>query len=318
MKLNKEIHFDEAVEMFNSVKVATQVAKDLCERYGVEYDESEGRKVRNWLNPLHNLSLRQGDAEYAPKVLVYDIETSLIEGLLWWTGKQYVGHNQLRTEPKIITISYKWVGDETVYILNWDQETQCDKEMMKEFIKVYNEADMIIGQNNDKFDNRFVNARAMKHNLDINVYIKSFDIMKQTKRLFRLPSYSMDYITKYLGIQGKMGHAGRKMWEDIQYGTKKEAKAALKMMSDYNVQDVIATEEMYTKLRKYMGHVTHLGVLSGESKTSCPSCGSNKIELIKTTVTSTGVIRRIVRCKKDRVQFVLSNRDFLKLSLNNK
>lgn len=139
--------------------------------------------------------------------------------------------------------------------------------------------------------------------------------MKQTKRLFRLPSYSMDYITKYLGIQGKMGHAGRKMWEDIQFGNKKESKSALKMMSDYNIQDVLATEEMYLKLRKYMGNVVHLGVLAGESKCSCPNCGSHKLELLKTTVTATGIIRRIMRCKKDKVQFTLSNRDFLRLSL---
>ena len=74
--------------------------------------------------------------------------------------------------------------------------------MLKSFLKAYNTADMVIGQNNDKFDNRWVNARAMKHNLDVNTLVKSFDIMKQTKKLFRLPSYSMDYITKF-GVEIK-------------------------------------------------------------------------------------------------------------------
>ncbi len=575
MKLNKEIHYDEALELFNSVKVATSVAKELCDKYGIEYDENEGRKLRNWLNPTLNLPLRSGDPEFAPKILIYDIETSLVEATLWWTGKQYVGHNQLRTEPKIITIAYKWAGEDTVTVLNWDKK-QSDKKLMKDFLEVYNQADMVIGQNCmekhskiltsdlkwveahtlkvgdkllafdengtdrcnggrqykesivthneiiekdlyevslsngdvikvteehpwlttnshtggnrwletknfnkrglktptkvikmfnvweedmskeagylagffdgegtmtqtdnvtmaigacqlsgqtwntvknnltllnipfvdrgivaktkalgrpcnyltllggkrsclefigkirpqkflerfsieklkgiktqyketpyvlsvkyigkgevaslsttthtyigegyamhncDRFDNRFVNARAMKYNLDVNTYVKSFDIMKQTKRLFRLPSYSMDYITKYLGIQGKLGHTGRQMWEDIQFGSQKVAKAALKLMSDYNIQDVLATEEMYTKLRKYMGHITHLGVLSGESKVSCPNCGGHNLRLLKTTVTSTGVIQRIMQCKDDKVQFKMSNRDFLKLSI---
>ena len=65
---------------------------------------------------------------------------------------------------------------------------------------------MVIGQNNDRFDNRWVNARAAKHNLFVNTFIKSFDIMKQTKRLFRLPSYSMAYIAKFFGLTLKQSH----------------------------------------------------------------------------------------------------------------
>ena len=126
----------------------------------------------------------------------------------------------------------------------------------------------------------------------------------------------MAYITKYLGIDGKLSHSGIKMWRDIQYGTPQQSIAALKLMSDYNVQDVLATEEMYTKLRKYMGHITHLGVLAGESKVSCPNCGGHNLRLLKTTVTSTGVIQRIMQCKDDKVQFKMSNRDFLKLSIS--
>lgn len=312
-KINKETHYDRALELFNSDKVATNVAKTLCKENEVIYNESIGRTIRRWLNPALNLPLRKGDPDYKPKVLIYDIETSLIPATVWWTGKQYVSHNQLMGEAKIITIAYKWLGDEKVYILKWDKD-QSDRELITKFIEVYNEADMVIGQNNDKFDNRFVNARAMKYNLDINTFVKSFDIMKQTKRLFRLPSYSMDYLCKYLNIQGKLHHTGRSMWENTQFGNKKQSSESLKLMADYNIQDVLVTEEIYNKLRKYMGNVVHLGVLSGETKCSCPNCGSNKLELVKTTVTSTGVIRRIMRCKKDKVQFQMSNRDFLRLN----
>ena len=313
--LTKEIHYDRALELFNSDKVATNVAKTLCKEEEISYNENIGRLVRRWLNPSLHLPLRKGDASYAPKVLIYDIETSLLEGTFWWTGEQYISHSQLRTEPRIITIAYKWLNEDKVYCLKWD-ENQCDKQLMKEFVEIYNSADMVIGQNSDKFDNRFVNTRAMKHNLNINTFVKSFDIMKQTKRLFRLPSYSMDYISKYLGIAGKLQHAGIQMWKDIQFGNKKESKAAMQMMCDYNIQDVLTTEEMYLKLRKYMGNVVHLGVLAGEEKTSCPNCGSHKLELFKTTVTATGVIRRIMRCKKCGVLHAMSNRDFLRLSMS--
>lgn len=314
MKLNKETHFDEALEIFNSVKVATATAKELCKRYSIEYDESEGRKVRNWLNPELNLPLRKGDVNFKPKILIYDIETSLLESTVWWTGKQYISHNQLKSEGKIITICYKYLGENKVYSLTWDNENKCDKELVKTFIEIYNDADMVIGQNSDNFDNRYLMARAMKYNYDVNTFVKSFDIMKQTKRLFRLPSYSIDYLCKYLGLSGKLEHSGRKMWEDIQYGSKKQSKDALKLMVEYNQKDVLITEELYLKLRKYMGNVIHLGVLSGETKVSCPNCGSTNIELYKTTVSPTGLIRRIMRCKKDKVLFSISNRDFLRIN----
>jgi hypothetical protein len=40
---------------------------------------------------------------------------------------------------------------------------------------------MVIGQNNDRFDNRWVNARAMKYDLEVNTFVRSFDIMKELK-----------------------------------------------------------------------------------------------------------------------------------------
>lgn len=264
------------------------------------------RSIRNWSKKI---DLGVNNVSNPNKILIYDIETGRIPAMVWWTGKQYIGHNQLLEEPKIITIAYKWLGENDVKYLTWDKN-HCDKDMLKEFLKVYNKADLVVGQNNDRFDNRWVNARAMKYNLDINVFIRSFDIMKQTKRLFRLPSYSMAYITKFLGVETKLQHEGILMWDMIQRGTPGEQKEYLQKMVDYNVQDIIATEDMYLSLRKYMGNVVHFGVLNGEEKWTCPNCGSRKVKLYKTTVTSAGTIQRIMKCN-DGVQYKISNKQYM-------
>src|SRR5690606_6965225 len=130
--------------------------------------------------------------------------------------------------------------------------------------KVYNRADLVVGFNNNSFDNRWVNARAMKYGLDINTLVRSFDIMREMKRLFRLPSYSLKYITNYLGIETKLEHEGIKLWDKVQFGSEEEKKEYLQKMVDYNRQDIVATEDVYLTLRKYMGHKTHFGVLNGE------------------------------------------------------
>ena len=140
-KLKKEIHLTEALEMFNDVKVATQVAKDLCEKYGIDYDENEGRKIRNWLNPKVNLKLREGD--YTPKILIYDIETSQAEFQFkrWGSGIQngYLGTKHMIREPQIITVAWKWFGEDEVHSLEW--ENWNDKNLIKNFLKEYNKAD---------------------------------------------------------------------------------------------------------------------------------------------------------------------------------
>ncbi len=298
---------NESEKLFISTMYTIQESrKGAQQMLALHFGVSE-RTIRTWAK---DLGITGVETNVSSKVMVYDIETSRVKANVWWTGKQYVGHNQLTEEPKIISICYKWLGADEIYTLTWDSN-QCDRKMMKDFLNAYNTADMVIGQNNDRFDNRWVNARAMKYNLDVNTLVKSFDIMKQTKKLFRLPSYSMDYVTKYLGVTNKMKHEGIIMWEMIQEGNKKQQKEYLQKMVDYNVQDIICTEQMYTKLRKYMGHKVHFGVLNGMPKYSSPSDGSTDLTLLQTVTTSAGTIQHIMRSNSDGVQFKLSNRNYL-------
>ncbi len=294
------------VDLYNNTTSA-EAQEIVSNKFGV----SE-RTVRNWFRKLELTSpLAQTDT----RVMVYDIETSRTLAKVWWTGKQFVGHKQLQSEPKIISICYKWMGESKIHQLTWDKN-QCDKKMIAEFLIAYNQADMVVGQNNDRFDNRWVNARAMKHGLVFNTFVKSFDIMKQTKRLFRLPSYSMDYITKFLNVENKLSHEGIKMWDMIESGTKAQQKEYLQKMLDYNIGDIVSTEAMYVKLRKYMGHKVHFGVLKGLPKYSSPTDGSVNLELLQTQVSPAGTISHVMVSNTDGVQFKLSNREYLNY-LNN-
>ena len=246
-----------------------------------------------------------------PKIMVYDIETSRVTLKAWWTGKTYIRHQQIVTEPKIISISWKWLDSEEIYDLTWDKK-HCDKKMVKTFLKEYNNADMVIGQNNDNFDNRWLNARALKHRLFVNVYVKSFDLMKQSKRVFRLLSYSMDYTTKYLGTTFKQSHEGIKMWDMIEDGTKSQQKEYLAKMVKYNKGDIVSTEEMFIEMLPYLGNVTHFGVMMGKSKSSCPRCGSERVRPFKEIFTAAGTEQHIMGCKECGTQYKISKTEYEK------
>lgn len=267
------------------------------------------RTIRKWANKLE-IGLMTKNIVSPNKILIYDIETTRVKAWVWWSGKQFVSGDSLIDEPKIITIAYKWLGEDDITVLTWDEKSS-DKQLLEKFLKVYNSADMVIGQNNDRFDNRWVNARAMKYGLDVNTFVRSFDIMRETKRLFRLPSYSMKYITNYLGIQTKLEHEGIKMWEKIQTGTPEEQKEYLQKMVEYNRQDIVATEDMYLTLRKYMGHKTHFGVLNGQERFTCPNCGGKNVSLDRTTVTPAGTVQRVMKCTDDGVVYKISNKQYM-------
>ena len=198
-----ESDVDLIIQVYNKSDNRKDAQNKLSKKFGVTK-----RCVRNWAKKIgvgvpKNINLS--------KILIYDIETSRGIFKAFWTGKQYLGYKAMIKEPAIISISWKWIGEDEIYHLTWDKN-HCDKKMVKEFLKHYNSADMLIGQNNDNFDNRWVQARAMKYGFDFNTFVRSFDLMKQNKRLFRIISYSMDYVSKYLDATFKKSHEGIKMW----------------------------------------------------------------------------------------------------------
>lgn len=284
------------------------IQKELANKYGVTK-----RSIRNWAKKL-GLNVMINNINDPLKILVYDIETSRAPAMVFQTGKTYINHTQLIDEFKIISISYKWLGQDEVFSLEWNSK-HSDESLMRRFLPIYNQADMVIGYNNDKYDNRWINTRAAKYGLEVNTFVKSFDLYKQVKRLMYLPSYSMKYVAQYFGVKQKLSHEGIIMWDMIQRGTKEQQREYLDKMIEYNVGDIITTEEIYLNLRKYMGHKVHIGVLLGEEKYTCPNCGSKDVEEFNGnfSVTPAGTIQRHMICNNDQVQFKISNTTFLKL-----
>jgi DNA polymerase elongation subunit (family B) len=306
MELSKEEHLQEAIDLFEKNQVITSIAKQLCLKYNVIYTDNERRKISSWLTLKKQMETKK------TRILIYDIETSQAVFKRFWTGKGYLGTRDMIREPQILTIAYKWLGEDEIYVLKW--KNKSDKKLVKKFLKVYNNADIIIGVNNNNFDNRWINARAAKYGFEINLFIKSFDIQKQAKRMFRMPGYSMEYMCNFFNIPvGKYKHSGISMWNAIEDGTKAEAKIAMDEMIHYNKEDVLRTEDLYYRLRPYFNHVAHIGVLEGKSKITCPECGGTNTKLIKTTITSAGTIQRVMKCLDDNVKFKISNSAYLKM-----
>lgn len=252
------------------------------------------------------------------KKLIYDLETSYNIGGFWKSGYNItVTEDMIIHERAIITASWKWYGEDKIHYMSW--ENGCDKKIVEKLIELFFEADEIIGHNVDRYDNAFLMTRAMFHGILALPKYKTFDTYKKASSFLNLNSKKLDYLAKVLGIPGKYKHSGLSMWHKIIHfdvlniGSKELRDSALEEMIYYNCVDVGLTEAVYEKLRLYAPHNVHHGVLMGKTKYSCPHCGSENVEYLKTTVTAAGTLKHIMKCMDCGQVFFISNSDFLKM-----
>ena len=245
---------------------------------------------------------------FKPKRLFYDIETSYNIVKAWRIGYNInLNMNDIIQERAIITIAYKWEGEEDVTVLSWDKG--CDKKIIEDFVKVMADADELVGHNLDRYDTKFIMTRALKHNISVLPKYQSTDTLKLAKKHFMLNSNKLDYIAQYLGIGHKTKHRGLSMWDDIIL---RNDPQALEEMIEYNVQDVFLTEQVYHKLMEYsLPKVNHASKQTGDKHT-CPQCGSDHVELHKTYVSGSGVKTRLMGCKSCSTNFTISNTNYTK------
>lgn len=241
------------------------------------------------------------------RVLIYDIETSYNIVKSWRIGYNLnLNHGDIIEERKIICVSYKWLGEKEVYNLTWDNN-QCDKFLLEQFIEVMNEADILVAHNGDRFDIKWIRTRALYHGLEMLPKYNTFDTLKLAKKKFNFNSNKLDYIAKFLGQEGKI-KTEMALWDDVIL---KQDKAALQKMLDYCDEDVRQLEKVYDILVQHENPKIHVGALNGD-KISSPITGSKNLELVKTTTTASGMIKRIMKDLDVNRLFEMSDTNYQK------
>lgn len=235
------------------------------------------------------------------KRLFLDIETSPNIVLSWRVGyKLNVSYENIVKERAIICVAYKWEGEKEVHTLKWDKD-QDDKAMLIKLLPVLNEADEIVAHFGDSFDMPWIRTRFLFHGLTFPAY-KTVDTLQWVRRKFYFNSNKLDYVAKFLGIGQKL-RTGDGLWRRIVLD---RDKASLDFMVKYNAMDVILLEKVWKKLSLVVAPKSHKGVMDGNTKWSCPRCGSSNVIVSKTRVTALGVKQYQMKCKSDGGYFSIS------------
>ena len=210
-----------------------------------------------------------------PMTLFIDIETSLLEALVWGVGKTDIHINQLMSDRFLLCWSAKWLYSNKVLsaCLNSKEVLQKDdSRIIKSIYKLINSADIIIAHNGLAFDIKILKTRFLVHGLPPPNPYQFVDTCLVARKEFGNISNKLDWIQRMLGMTEKL-HTDFSLWIRCFHGDSK----ALKQMVEYNRVDVLALEENYLRIRPYIKSHPNLGLFICEPKnpqSRCPNCGA--------------------------------------------
>lgn len=205
------------------------------------------------------------------KLFTFDIETMPLEGRTFGLWQQNIGLSQIVKTDWMACFAGKFAGESKVHFHSvWDDGA---KGMALALHRLLDEADAVMGWNSDRFDLRWANRVFIENGKSPPSPFRKVDLMKSVKRQVYLPSYKLDFVSRWLGLEGKLRTGGFDLWADVMAGD----AAAQRKMRRYNIQDTRLTEKVFEKLFE-KGWVRGLPNQSVEHGEGCPCCGSGRLQ----------------------------------------
>lgn len=221
-----------------------------------------------------------------PKILLFDIETAPMVVHNWSLFQNYTNINQIMQDWFMLSWSAKWLGDSNVSYdgLNEHQaaflaDPTNDYHIVKALHKLLDEADIIVGHNLNKFDDKKVKARFLFHGLPPVSPYRKVDTLLIARRQFALSSNKLDFLATYLGFENKVDHEGHTLWVKCMSGDKK----AWATMKEYNIYDTILLEKVYKAVRGWDNTHPNVAVYYNDLVRRCNVCGSDNVKSITST-----------------------------------
>jgi DNA polymerase elongation subunit (family B) len=225
------------------------------------------------------------------KILIIDIETAPKVAYVWRFFKENISAKQVKQHGHIMSFAAKWLGGgEMFYVENRKED---DRHIVSILSELLDEADIAVAHNGEQFDFKQIRARALVHGIKPPSPFKIIDTYKIAKKEFGFPSNSLEYLTTVLQCgHKKSGHKkypGFELWLACLRGEEE----AWQELRDYNIDDVLALEELYLKLRPWHTQHPNLAVYQGDTDTPvCPKCGGTHIQYRGYAYTSAGQYQR--------------------------
>ena len=209
-----------------------------------------------------------------PKILTADIETLPLQTYNWSLFDEPRALDKLVQDWAVFSAAAKWLGDKRVQYMDTQHAASPsdDRELMLWLRELLDEADIVVGQNVQKFDMRKIRARMIHHGLKPFREPEIVDTMLMAREVAAFTSNKLEYLSTLTDEQ-KSKHTrypGFALW----LGVMNNDAGAWAECKRYNKQDVVATEKLYLLLRPWARKHPNLAHYYNDSARRCPRCGS--------------------------------------------
>lgn len=183
--------------------------------------------------------------------------------------------------------SYKWLGERTKVVSirdfkRYKKEPFNDIEVVKKLHELFNEADIIIAHNLNRFDDKVAKERFLFHKMTPPSPYFKIDTLTEARK-FKNLSNSLNNLCKKLDLGTKTDEKHSDLWHGCINGCDKSwAK-----MEKYCKVDTDLLEKLYLELRPWISNHPNISNLS-EDAFICPKCGSAHYQSRGTRKTNTG------------------------------
>ena len=230
-----------------------------------------------------------------PRIVTLDIETAPLQSFHWGLWDQNISVKQINVEWSILSFSYKWADEDRVHYADTGgrgpELVRDDSGLLMQLWTLLDEADIVVGQNAQKFDVKKINARLFAEGYGPYRPVKVIDTLLVAKSKFAFTSNKLEWMSK-LTKNPKSEHKNFPGF-DLWLACLADNPAAWAEMKEYNEQDVISTEELYLMMRPWIdGHpnvANHDDHETGHDQgPACPKCASTDLRKQGFKYTQTG------------------------------
>ena len=237
---------------------------------------------------------RKGNIYSDIKILIFDIETSMIKFWGFRTGQQYVSPRQVTEDWYMLSWAAEWLdSDEVLSSVLTPEEaiSRDDKRICADLWELFNEANIIVAHNLKGFDRKKANWRFLVHGFMPPLPYKMVDTLTESRKYFGPTSHGLDYILQELGMRHKI-ETKDTLWKNCMKGKQK----SLTKMQKYNIQDVVILKKLYIKYLPWMETHPNVNLYSDNSDSKCRNCGSD-VEYSDKLITTGVNAYKTYRCK---------------------
>ena len=215
---------------------------------------------------------------FGPKILIFDIESSNLKGDF----------------GVCLCVGFKWYGQKQVHIISisdyraWLSDPSNDKGVVRDFAKVFEQAEIVVGYYSKGFDVKFLNARLMTYGFNCLPPVPHVDLYFAAKRSFALSRKSMANVGYHLRVPDKKTPLEGREWVKASTGNLNALKGVIRHCK----ADIIVTEKLYEKMRPLIRQ--HPPVTKDEA---CDTCGHTNFTKPVIYLANTKKNKYRMRCK---------------------